>query len=486
MEAAESYDEWRAAAMDYDNNEGLDRWKAMDISRRFDFSSIRTRLDRLRVMRARHDDHGLLFTLNEGIHGNMGGMGSTKLYNKAKFGTKQLVVDYVNEIVDALEHLADDKSDSISFEEKLDFFRRAHQCFGSSAFMLSGSGTLLYFHVGVVRTLLQHDLLPNVLSGSSGGSLVSSIVSCYPKETLLEKLSVENLISVNQIGSASNTGDPTSLLGYLIGGIMPKQMPVDQVRETISRILPDLTFQEAFELTGRHLNVSVAAVEAHQTSRLLNAYTSPNVFIREAIFASSAPPGIYPPVTLAAKNDHGERQAYLPSRQWVDGSVSDDLPAKRLARLYGVNHYIVSQTNPHVIPFIADNKRDNSTLSKIKNAGMQTARIWLNTGAEVVRSPLSNSQTLSRASNIALSVLNQDYIGDINILPSSKFFNPFKLLAQRSEEEIRELVLMGERATWPKLEMIRVQTLIGRTLDRILRDYEDRYLKKHQSGNTGN
>ena len=33
------------------------------------------RLDRLRSMRAKHDYQGLLFNLNEGIHGNMGGMG---------------------------------------------------------------------------------------------------------------------------------------------------------------------------------------------------------------------------------------------------------------------------------------------------------------------------------------------------------------------------------------------------------------------------
>jgi len=318
-----------------------------------------------------------------------------------------------------------------------------------------------------------------VLSGSSGGSIVSSIVSCYPKEALLEKFSLENLIDTNNLADSNNTAAPTSMLGSLLQGVMPQQLPAEKSREMITQLLPDLTFQEAFELTGRHLNVSVAPVEAHQTSRLLNAYTSPNVFIREAVFASSAIPGIYPPVTLAAKNDHGERQTYLPSRQWVDGSVSDDLPAKRLARLYGVNHYIVSQTNPHVIPFIADNKRDGSPLSQIKYAGMKTARTWLNTSAEVMRKPLSYSQTLSRVSNIALSVLNQDYVGDINILPSTRLFNPVKLLAKRSEKDIRELVLMGERATWPKLEMIRVQTLIGRTLDRILKDYEDRVLQKN-------
>ena len=37
----------------------------------------------------------------------MGGMGRFALYNKARFGTKQLIVDYIDEVVAALEHLAE-------------------------------------------------------------------------------------------------------------------------------------------------------------------------------------------------------------------------------------------------------------------------------------------------------------------------------------------------------------------------------------------
>ena len=70
--------------------------------------------------------------------------------------------------------------------------------------------------------------------------------------------------------------------------------------------------------------------------------------------------------------------------------------------------------------------------------------------------------------NAGLSIINQDYIGDINILPDMLLFNPLKLLSNRSLEEVVDLIAMGERATWPKIEMIRVQTKIGRTLDRIV------------------
>jgi TAG lipase/steryl ester hydrolase/phospholipase A2/LPA acyltransferase len=42
----------------------------------------------------------------------------------------------------------------------------------------------------------------------------------------------------------------------------------------------------------------VAPAEKHQNGRLLNAITSPNVFVREAVLASCAVPGIYEPVAL--------------------------------------------------------------------------------------------------------------------------------------------------------------------------------------------
>ena len=117
---------------------------------------------------------------------------------------------------------------------------------------------------------------------------------------------------------------------------------------------------------------AVAAAEKHQTSRLLNAITTPNVYVREAVMASAAVPGFYPPVALAAKNSQGQRQAYMPSRKWVDGSISDDLPAKRLARLYGANHFIVSQVNPHIFPFVNETAEDPGSVAPLTRAARRS------------------------------------------------------------------------------------------------------------------
>ena len=468
MESAESYEEWKEAAIEHDEVSGATRWKQMDQSIRYDFVSIRNRLDHLRALRARHDDRGLLFTLNEGIHGNMGGMGRSELYGKAKFGTKGLIEAYVDEITLALQHLASPEVDSITFEEKLDFFQRASHCFGRSALMMSGSGTLLYFHLGVAKALWRERLLPDIISGSSGGAVVGTVL-CSNTDSQLDEYFEPDWLPGKE--------PPSGLLARISSTFGTDRITAEDIWDVLEQVIPDITFQDALELTGRHINVPVAPSENHQKSRLLNADTSPNAFLREAVLASTAIPGFFPPVVLMAKNDKGERQAYT-SRRWVDGSLSEDLPAKRLARLYGVNHYIVSQTNPYVLPFIDTTKRKTDAVSELKYALIDTTRAWVNAGAVIFEKPLSWIPEIERATNSALSIINQSYVGDITIAPRKKLHNPLRALSWRTHDEIRELIAEGERSTWPRIERIRIQTQISRTLDPILQSYEDQHIEQ--------
>ena len=455
LKSASNYAEWRDAAEAHDRYHKLDRWRSKDPTNQYDYVSIRNRLDRLRSLKARHDNRGLLYTLNEGIHGNMGGMGRSGLYGKAMLGTKHLVEDYIEEIVDTLELIEAADAAEISPEEKLDFFHRASHCFGHTAFMMSGSGSLLYFHVGVVKALVEADLLPTVMSGSSGGAIVGSVVCSHTNEELPEMLQAQYFLDTVPEG-AKRTG----------------VTHVSDLEQTLSEYLPDLTFDQAFRKSGRAMNVSIAPAEKHQTSRLLNATTSPSVLIRSAVMASAAVPGIFPPVTLQALDDHGERKDYLPSRKWVDGSVSDDMPAKRLARLYGVNHYIVSQTNPHVLPFVSDGHRKQTPVGLIENATRRTAREWVNALTLIMDNADKKNGTVTQVTSLVRSIINQDYVGDINILPDYKLINPLTLLTFPGEKQMQKLINSGERCTWPKLEMIRQQTRISRKLREILQAYE--------------
>src|SRR3546814_10720129 len=83
--------------------------------------------------------------------GNIDGMGNERLYQKARFGTKRLIEDYVAQVVAALDSIA--ASRAIPRDENRDFFRRALHCYGRSALLLSGSASFLFFHIGVVEEM---------------------------------------------------------------------------------------------------------------------------------------------------------------------------------------------------------------------------------------------------------------------------------------------------------------------------------------------
>ena len=84
MEAAQSSEEWKVAAIAHDKASGVMRWVESDESKHFDYASIRRRLERLRKLRKAKDNAGVLFALNEGIHGNIDGMGRRALQHVGK------------------------------------------------------------------------------------------------------------------------------------------------------------------------------------------------------------------------------------------------------------------------------------------------------------------------------------------------------------------------------------------------------------------
>jgi len=469
MNQVATYGQWKRLAIRHDEYSGMAQWKNEDASPLYGHKDIQKRLDALRRLKKRHDIQGLVFTLNEGIHGNMGGMGNPILYAEAKFGTKRLITDYIDEVVGSLELIARASHSEISLEDKLDFFRRASHCFGRSALMLSGGAALGNFHIGVAKTLIEQNLLPKVISGSSAGSVVAAALGTLTGKELDKVFSPKNLIKEAH-------REATWFNKILFGN--KTRMLVKDLEEMLERIIPDLTFQEAYEKTGRHINITVAPAELHQTSRLLNAITSPNVYIRKAVMASCAIPGIYPPVTLAAKNAKGESQPYLPTIKWVDGSVNEDLPAKRLARLYGVNHYIASQTNPLVLMFISDPKLDLGLRANVMRMGVRTLKDSARFLSDISKRSLANWPRINLLVNMYSSVVTQNYTADINIFPRYRLFDPTKLLVHLSEQELMEIITEGEKACWPKVEMIRNCSKISRTLDRLLESLDQQSVEQ--------
>lgn len=470
MEAAPDFQTWQKLALQHDQLSGEEKWKQRDETSLYDFAEIRIRHDKLRQLLERHNHAELLYALNEGVHGNMGGMGKPILYAQSKIGTKYLIDDYVSTIVEALRYIARVDESKISLAEKVDFFRRASHCYGRTALMMSGGAGLIYFHHGVAQTLIDEDLLPNVISGSSAGSWICAQIGTHTDAELKDGYFDKYLYDV-----------PYDVTPWeVLTGSEKAMSPLAVKDQALDGFDTKMTFQEAYELTGRYINVSIAPAEKHQNSRLMNAITSPNVYIRSAVDASSSIPGMFPPVTLYAKGADGKPKPYLASRKWVDGSTADDLPAKRLSRLFGVNHYLVSLINPLAAPFVNDPKT---------RFGKGIGNIISELGVKITKDILHAAEnTLSRygaefispAFLMTHAVLDQKYTGDINMILDIKDFRLRQIFHFFNEGEIGDLIMVGKRSVWPKLAMIRNTSIIGRALDEILEEIDVREL--HMAG----
>lgn len=470
LSAAESYEQWAEIAQDLDRASGAERWKAQEVEPQYDYRRIRVRLDMLRHARKTKDDRELLFALNEGLHGNLGGIAKPSLYHQAIFGTKDLITEYMAEVENALTHITEVSDDVIPFEERLDFFRRASHCYGRSALMLSGAGSLAPFHIGTIKALHKEGLLPDVISGSSGGAFVAGVLGTRSREEIDSVLNDEKILDLFY-GDYEPEED----------SLLPKPMAVSTLTDAVESLIPDITFEEAFDISGKYINISVAPTQINQKGRLLNVITSPHVFVREAVIASCSVPGVFPPVVLAAKNFDGSRKPYLPDMRWIDGSVSDDLPRTRLGRLYGVNHFIASQTNPAILWAVRDTGVESAAVNIALDWWDQILKANLKATQPLVKMVTRQIPGLNSFTHMLYSVALQQYTADVNIIPQRRFFDPRKILSRISPEETLSLIADGEKSTWPKIELIRNSTRISKCLDKILEKYEHEAEKKHYS-----
>ncbi|MBK7120777.1 MAG: patatin-like phospholipase family protein [Comamonadaceae bacterium] len=333
------------------------------------------------------------------------------------------------------------------------FFRHTGQSFGRSALMLSGGANMGMFHFGVVKALREQNLLPRVISGSSAGSVVAAFLGTHKDSELDALIRGENM--------------DLHVWRRLKPSEMLRQKSIMDIRELerfLRESLGETTFEEAFKRTRRIINITVSPVDRNQHSRLLNYLTTPHLLVWSAVLASCSVPGLFPPVKLMTKDRLGHEKPYMASIRWVDGAIESDLPAQRLGELYNVNHRIVSQTNPHVLPFISNQTRKEGwrlfltdmVKGEVKYRSkqmMQLASYGIDRGI---------FKTLMEGT---IAVIDQQYYGDVTIHPKVRLRDYQRVLGDLSKEEFQHWVLAGERATWPKIAMIRDQTIIGQTLE---------------------
>ncbi|MEM9529471.1 MAG: DUF3336 domain-containing protein [Pseudomonadota bacterium] len=461
MDHALSYEEWSEAATEYDHIVGHDAWKREKECPLYDYRLIAARTRLLRRLRRENKVERLTFYLREELHGNLGNIANPALYQVARFGTKKLITDYLDEVVSALEHLCDGRFKDLPKARKQVFFKRAAQSFGRSALVLSGGATLGLFHLGVIQELWLQGLLPRVMSGASVGSIIAGVVACHTDDELSNifdpaylDLEWARMLKVQRILKGHGVLDPAVL------------------QRSIDRNMPKLTFEEAYARTSRKLNISVSPSDPHQFPRLLNYLTAPHVFVRRAALASSAIPGLFPPVVLTARNFGGRTVQYMPQSTWIDGSVHNDVPKTHINRMHNVNHYIVSQANPHVVPFIGDDEGERGVVPFLKQLLISGPIHQMTHILEAARKNLDVPGLQSLIQH-AHAISSQTYSGDVTIHPQSQWKDFARTFTNPKPRLFQHLVLAGRRAVWPEIERIRNTTRISRTFDQCRRRLSD-------------
>ena len=140
--------------------------------------------------------------------------------------------------------------------------------------------------------------------------------------------------------------------------------------------------------------------------------------------------------------------------------------------MFNVNHFIVSQVNPHVIPFLEREEERPVKISTLSGPGPGAGPHWLHWIADVAKDEAMHRMQVLSEMNIlpniflkARSILNQKYSGDITVCPAIPYSQFPKVLHNPTSDFMMQATLAGERATWPKLSRIGNQCAIELSLD---------------------
>lgn len=471
---AESYDEWKEVGLKLDVEMGNQEWKLDNRSVYFDAEIISHRLTLLRRYRQEKRVRDLMQVVAEGLSFDIANISHPMLFSKSHVGTKKIIEDYIYEMTLCLDHIVQDTAAELSIDEKFEYFRHCQRAYGQPAIMFSGGATLGLFHTGVCKALMERDLMPKVLSGSSAGAIMTAMLGVSKPENFHDILNGDHFF--HEAFQFRNWAD-----------VIKENSGIADVRflkQFLIRNLGDMTFGEALKQSGLYINVAIAPYDASQEARIMNAYTSPDLLIWSAVLASCAVPVLFPPVRLTSKRVDGKYTPYMATMRWVDGSVRSDFPQEKMARLYNLNYTIASQVNPHVVPFMqTDEERyRKDMLSWPERILRRQAKVLAKGAMDFTRERMGGFPTVRRLLDHGYGIIDQRYYGNVNIIGDFGLRHYTYMLQNPRPHLFKSLQREGERATWPKISSIETLARVGKTIEHCL-EYlvEQERIKKSQT-----
>jgi len=424
------------------------------------FVQLQQRADRYAALQAGHDEYGLMFHLrSELMRKQSGGAGYSRdgsTWLRKHAAARERIHAYQETVCSALRYIAADERQHRP-AERLAFINETRHAFGRTALLLSGGAAFGVKHIGVVSALHRESLLPRIVCGTSAGSIVAGAVCS------------RNGVELRQL-----LDDASWVAGLKFFDVRTKQPREGQVEQTLldSRVLEEtilnlignVTFLEAFDKTGRVLNITVTRSDGKAPPLLCNYLTTPHMLVHSASLASCAIPGVFEAVQLQMRGRNGEVEPYFKTGgwTWTDGGLQADLPKQRLTELFNVNQFIVSQVNPLAPLFVPVDGTGVPWLEECNDL-LKSQLVGFVQGI----SKLWNGRLVRPGGFRGVDFVLQDYEGTVTIRPSWGLREMSKFLANFDDTRIDKYIRDGERATWPQMELIRSLCEIEYCLDEV-------------------
>lgn len=485
LRSCTSYEDWRRYAVKLDEYLGNEDWKDEDSYAYYDDTTIRRALDQLQSRREKASQlaktavssNGQIASQQQAVHelrslveacvkSNFAGIENPRIYSETYYGTKRLAQEFIDELELSLAFLF--KTGHISDREKYDTAQHMYRNFGRTALCLSGGAGFAYYHFGVAKALLDANLLPDVITGTSGGALVAALLGTRTDEEL-KKLLVPAL--AHRITACEETIGVWLRRWWQSGARFDS---IDWAEKCSWFCRGSTTFKEAYERTGRILNVTCIPSDPHSPTILANYITAPNCVIWSTVLASAAVPGILNPVVLMMKTQDGTLAPYSFGHKWKDGSLRTDIPLRALNMHFNVNFSIVSQVNPHInLFFFSSRGTVGRPVTHRKGRGWRGGFLgsaleqylkldltkWLKVLRHLELLPRWMGQDWSE-------IWLQNFSGTITIWPRSRVSDFYHILSDPSPQRLSRMIHAGQLSTFSKLLFIENRMKIERLVDR--------------------
>mmetsp|Transcript_11508 Transcript_11508/g.24570 ORF Transcript_11508/g.24570 Transcript_11508/m.24570 type:complete len:1054 (+) Transcript_11508:172-3333(+) len=363
-------------------------------------------------------------------------------------------------------------------------FKKMKQNMGHTALMLSGGGAQAMYHLGTIKALCESKLYEHirVISGTSGGSIAAAMCAIKTPDELLRDICI-NTVSTDYMLTGEMKRKNISWFPelYKMGAYWLKHrllMDSKEFLQCCEFYYSDITFEEAFEMTGKHVCITVSASRASAGSGvqrlLLNHISTPHVTLASSVAASCAVPGVMAPAKLMMKDSRGKQVPFeVDGVEWIDGSVQADLPFKRISTLFNISNFVVAQTNFHVVPFLnkAHHPNINTLYWKMFQMCMWDVRSRVLNLSQLGLFPKIFGQDLSK-------MFKQKYFGKLTLVPRFTTMQLFglKVLSNPTVSDMTVYLQNGQLAAWPFLRVLKEMLRFERAIDAGLAKLDKRLL----------